>query len=273
MTTQATIDTIVYPETDGKPMPDGEYQASIYRRTVVPLEGRFNGVPGARVNGNTIMYYVEGDNRFSVSPDCYVVFGLSEAAIHSLSLEGRNTYLLWEVGKPPEFVLEIGSRSTSRADLGRKRDLYAQLGVSEYWRYDASGGRFYGEPLVGERLVDGEYRRLDMHVESEGRVRGYSDALNLDLWWIDGELRFWDPAAENWLLTYEEQQAVRLLAEERAEAERERADTAQARADTAQARADRAKARADAEQARAESAEARLAEMEAELRRLRGERH
>ena len=39
MTTQATIDTIVYPETDGKPMPDGEYQASIYRRTVVPLEG------------------------------------------------------------------------------------------------------------------------------------------------------------------------------------------------------------------------------------------
>ena len=139
MTTQATIATIVYPETDGMPLPDGEYQSPIFRRVLVPLEGYFRDVPGAHVNGNTILYYVEGSPHRSVSPDCYVVFGLSEAAIHSLSLEGNNTYLLWEVGKPPEFALEIASGSTARTDLGRKRELYAELGISEYWRYDASG--------------------------------------------------------------------------------------------------------------------------------------
>ena len=69
-------------------------------------------------------------------------------------MEGNNTYLLWEVGKAPDFVLEIGSKSTANADLVRKRELYAELGVGEYWRYDATGGEFYGEPLVGERLVD-----------------------------------------------------------------------------------------------------------------------
>ena len=243
MTTQATIGTIVYPETDGKPLPDGEYQSPIFRRVLIPLEGYFRDVPGAHVNGNTILYYVEGNPRRSVSPDCYVVFGLSEAAIHSLSLEGNNTYLLWEVGKPPDFALEIASGSTARTDLGRKRELYAELGISEYWRYDASGGDFYGEALVGERLVDGEYRRLETHVEDDGRVWGHSAALNLDLWWMDGELRYWDPATERMLPTYEEQQAFLAAAEERANAEQ---------------------SRVFAEQARADAAEVRLAEMEAE---------
>ena len=250
MTTHSKIATVVYPETDGMPLPDGEYQSPIFRRVLIPLEGYFRDVRGAHVNGNTILYYVEGDPRRSVSPDCYVVFALSEAAIHSLSLEGNNTYLLWEVGKPPEFVLEIASGSTARTDLGRKRELYAELGISEYWRYDASGGDFYGEPLVGEHLVDGEYRRLETHVEDDGRVWGHSAELNLDLWWIEGELRYWDPAQGRWLPTYEEQQVFLAAAEQRAEMEQ---------------------ARADAERIRADAAEARLAEMEVELRRLRDE--
>ena len=154
--------TIFYPESDGMPLPDGEYQSPIFRRVVSPLEVHFDDVEGAHVNGNTFLYYVEGDPRRNVSPDCYAVFGLSEAALASLSMEGNNTYLLWEVGKPPDYVLEIASPSTARRDLGAKRDLYARIGVGEYWRYDQTGGDFYREPLVGERLVDGEYRRLEM---------------------------------------------------------------------------------------------------------------
>ena len=74
------------------------------------------------MNGDTFIYYVEGDPRRSVSPDCYVVFGLSDDALLSLSLEGNNTYLLWEVGKAPDFILEIGSKSTARADLGQEAE-------------------------------------------------------------------------------------------------------------------------------------------------------
>ena len=249
MTTRSAP-AIVYPETDGMPLPDGEYQAPLYRRIVRDLEVHFGSVPGARVNGDTFIYYVEGDPRRSVSPDCYVVFGLTEAALHSLSLEENNTYLLWEVGKAPDFILEIGSSSTAGADLGSKRALYAELGVREYWRFDATGGEFYGEALVGERLVDGKYVRLLMREEEDGRVGGRSDVLNLELWWEDGKLRFLDPATGERLLSQEEEQDGRLAAE---------------------ARAETAETRAGAAESRAEVAEARLAELEEELRHLRGE--
>ena len=64
MTTKTTI---VYPETDGIPLPDGEFQAPIYANNLVTLKAYFRDVPGAWVNGNTFIYYVEGNPRISVS--------------------------------------------------------------------------------------------------------------------------------------------------------------------------------------------------------------
>ena len=240
MVTQAAT-AIVYPETDGMPLPDGESQAPAYRKVVGTIEVHLRDVPGARVNGNTMLYYIEGNPRVFVSPDCYAVLNLPPEAEESI--DRNNVYLLWEVGKAPDFVLEIGSKSTYDVDLGRKRDLYAELGVREYWLYDPTGGEFYGEPLMGGRLVDGEYRPIALQYESDARTWGHSDVLNLDLWWEDGELRFWDPVAERWLLNHEE--------------EKDRADDAENRA--------------DAEMSGRLAAEARIAELEAELRRLRGE--
>ena len=263
MTTEAstTLD-IIYPETDGMPLPDGEYQAPLYIRIVGILRTFFRNIKGARVNGDTFIYYVQGEPRRFFSPDCYVVLGLTGEAIESI--ERNNTYLLWEVGKPPDFILEIGSPSTGGEDTGRKRDLYAEIGVTEYWRYDGTGGDYYGEGLVGERLVDGEYQRFDMRPEDDGSVWSHSDALNLDLWWVEGELRFWDPVGEQWLLSHEEEHDGRLAAEARvdaAEAELEMERIVVARAD----------ARVEEERAGRLAAEARAAELEAELRRMRGE--
>ena len=212
MTTPATV-AVKYPDSDGMPLPDGEFQSPLYVNAVGTLRVHFRNVKGSRVNGDNFIYYVEGNPRRSVAPDCYVALNLSEESI--ASIERHNTYLIWEVGKVPDFFLEIASESAASNDTGPKRDLYADIGVSEYWRYDATGGDFYGEPLVGERLVDGEYRRLSIFAEADGRIWGHSDILNLDLWWIDGELRFWDPAAEQWLLTQEEEHDGRLTAEAR----------------------------------------------------------
>ena len=268
MTTQTAI---FYPETDSMPLPDGEFQAPLYIRIVGTLRVHFRNVPGARVNGDTFLYYIEGNPRRSVSPDCYVVFGLSEAAQHSLSLEGNNTYLLWEVGKPPDFILEIGSPSTASADLGRKRDLYAELGVGEYWRYDATGGDFYGEPLVGEVLVDDEYRPITLRHERDGGIWSHSDVLNLDLWYEDGDLRFWDPVAGRWLLTHEEEQTGRMEEQAGRIAADARAEQEWASRVAADARAEQERAGRIAAEDRAAAAESRLAELEAELRRLRGQ--
>ena len=51
-------------------------------------------------------------------PDCVVAFGVDPEAIIA-----RNGYVISEVGKPPEFVLEIASRTTARRDgqAGRLR--------------------------------------------------------------------------------------------------------------------------------------------------------
>ena len=233
MVTQAPT-AIFYPETDGMPLPDGETQAPQYIRVVGTVAVHFRNVPGARVNGNTFIYYEEGNRNRRISPDCYVLLGMSQEAEESF--ERNNTYLLWEVGKAPDFVLEIGSESTADVDLGSKRGLYAELGVGEYWRYDPTGGDFYGNPLVGEILVEGEYRPIPLKHESDGRVWGHSEALKLELWWEDGDLRFWDPVVGRWLLSQEEEREGRIAAEDRADI-----------------------------------AEARVAELEAEIRRLRGQ--
>ena len=142
--------------------------------------------------------------------------------------------------------------------------MYASLGVREYWRFDPTGGDHYGEPLVGEYPVDGEYRRFGTRREPDGVVRGHSPLLDLDLCWQEGRLRFYDPAGGHWLENYAETAT--------------RAESAEARAHSAEALAEAERAARQSEriarqsaEARAESAETRLAEMEAELRRFRGE--
>ena len=201
---------VFYPESDGMPLPDGEFQSPLFREIVGTLETYFNGRPNAHVNGNTFIYYEQGNPRRFVSPDCYVVFDISME-----SIERNNTYLIWEMGKPPDFVMEIGSPSTATTDLVGKRELYAELGIGEYWRFDSTGGDFYREPLVGERLVDGEYHRIELEHEAGGMVRGHSPVLGLDLCWDDGRLRYYDPAADRWLMNQMEEHAARESAEAR----------------------------------------------------------
>ena len=155
----------------------------------------------------------------------------------------RNGYVISEVGKPPDLVFEVGSKSTGRRDYTVKREIYVEYGVGEYWRFDESGGEYYDAALAGDRLVDGVYEPIEIVVEADGCHWGYSEAMGLEFWWDDGELRFRDPESGEFLRTYEETEDARQLAEARAEFERE---------------------------AR-ERVEARVAEVEAELRRLRGE--
>ena len=77
------------------------------------------------VGSNNFLYYERGNPRAVVSPDVYVVVG---AAAHL-----RDSYLLWNEPKGPDFVLEVTLASTRRANERRKRDVYASLGVSEYF--------------------------------------------------------------------------------------------------------------------------------------------
>ena len=146
-------------------------------------------------------------------PDLLIAFDVDPVA-----REARNGYLIPEQGKPPDFVLEVASARTGREDETVKRDAYKAMGVLEYWRFDHTGGEFHSAPLAGDRLVDGRYRPIEITRVSDEVYHGHSVALNLELRWEYGHLRWYDPVAQGYLQTYDEIYDERIAAEQRAAA-------------------------------------------------------
>ena len=179
-------------------------------------------------------------------------------------MEEQRGYAIDRQGKAPDFVLEVASPTTGRADYTDKRLDYERFGVSEYWRFDPSGGEYHDAALAGDLLVVGKYEPIAIETLQEGMLRGYSEALGLYVCWENGRLRFFDPRTEGYLRSHDEERAESMATQARAEEER-------AGRLAAQARAAAAEARAEEERASRVAAEAHLEELEAELRRLRAE--
>ena len=188
-----------------EPLPDAMYQDPILQELLHILSTRYAGSGRSRENllgSNTILCYDPADLNRRVMPDCYLARGVDVEAIRR-----RKMYLPWEVGKPPDLVLEVGSESTGNDDLEGKREIYAQVGVPEYWRLAITGGDFYGEPLVGEQLVEGRYRRFPLTTEPDGVLKAYSPVLDLYLCWQDEWFSFYDPASAGYIRNLGESEA------------------------------------------------------------------
>ena len=136
-------------------------------------------------------------------------------------MERADSYMVWRMGKAPDFVMEVASKSTWRRDLTIKRDLYARIGVPEHWLFDPTGGDFYGEPLMGETLVDGQYRRNETRIGDTGVVMWHSPVLGLWLYAEDGRLNFYDPVQMRRINTLIEEREARQAAEADRDAERQ----------------------------------------------------
>ena len=185
---------------------------SIVDSTLVP---HFADRPNVFVGGEGYLCFNTGDHPSTwLVPDCVVAFGVSPEAILL-----DDCYLIDDVGKPPDFVLEVASRSTGRRDYTVKRDGYARFGVGEYWRFDYTGGRFHDAPLAGDTLVNGRYEPIELADNRPGKMfgmlSGYSAALELYICWDNGRLSFYDPKTDEFLMDAEEMQSA--LAEAQAE--------------------------------------------------------
>ena len=210
--------TIIYPSSDGEPLSENDFQFTVIIETAAFLRHRYAARPDVYVGGNLLMYYRMNDNQTRVSPDVFAVFGVTDK-------RPRNSWIVWREGKPPDFVLEVASPGTWRRDGAAKRDIYAEMGVPEYWRFDPTGECF-SPPLAGERLGDdGEYHPIPLDTDPDGSLRSRSDVLGLDLCASpDGWLRLHDPAAGQWRRNYYEAAAARQAAEaarQAAEADRQ----------------------------------------------------
>ena len=231
-----------------EPLEDGMVQDELQSDIKEILKGRYAKDPTVFVSGplTFVIYDSETPGSF-VAPDCFIVFGV-DADVMRLE---RDIYRIDEWGVPPAFVLEVASPSTAARDLGVKREIYARMGAQEYWRVDRTGEN-YGEPLVGERLVDGEYVRLELHTEPDGEVWSRSELLGVDFYYrVEdgvGEFSLRDSATGEWLNTLGDEIAARQAAEAQAQA---------------------AEAQTQAAEAQTQAAEARNRELQAEIRRLR----
>jgi Uma2 family endonuclease len=200
--------TLVYPSSDGKPMAETDKHRKLMVDFIQMLEHHFREVNNVYVSGNLLIYYEEGNPRRSIAPDVFVVFGVGK--------KPRRTYLTWEEGSTPDFVLEVASPSTYQHDFGPKKKLYASvLAVKEYYIYDPY--QDITPSFIGYQLVDEKYQEIAF---AEGRLP--SSVLGLELGEHEGDLRLYDPATQQWLQPPEKraEQAEAELAEALAEFER-----------------------------------------------------
>ena len=272
-------DGVVYPSGDGEPMAENDYQFEAITYLVWTLKTLFRDDPTVYAAGDMFIYYRRGDIGARLAPDVFVFAGAK-------GNHRRQSWRTWVEGGVPQFVLEVASPSTWELDAADKRDAYRNMGVLEYWRLDPESGEYFPEILIGERLVNGEYVRLEVRRDADGTLRGYSDFLKLDLCVRpDGRIRLYDPAAGEWLSSHDEavderdetaserDEAVRErdeTASERDEAVRERDETARERDETARERDEIARARDEAVRER-DIANAEIERLRAALRAERGE--
>ena len=168
-----TLPDVFYEEKE--PVEDGMLQFLPISRIAHLLLERYEDRPDVFISGGVFVSYDINNGNRRVGPDLLIAFDVNSAGIR----EGLPNYWIWEVGKAPDFVLEVASPSTAQHDLGWKRELYQRLGIQEYWRFDPTGGDLYGRALVGERLVNGEYEEYPVEPGPDGSERSYSELLGV----------------------------------------------------------------------------------------------
>ena len=159
---------IYYPSGDGQPVAETFDHLYVILITIEVLR-QYLQHEQACILGNQFLYYEEGSPMKRCAPDVMVIFGVKPGS--------RDNYKIWEEGEVPRVVFEMTSPGTKKEDEGFKKNLYAEIGVSEYWQFDPKG-QWIKEKLRGFRLVQGEY----VPIETD-----QSDGLGLRLV-VDGTL-------------------------------------------------------------------------------------
>ena len=258
-----TLPDIFYEEPG--PIEEGMRQEFTIDHIKWSLRERYQSHDDVFVSNAVFLSYDVNNGNARVRPDLFIAFGVDAATIRV----HLPNFWVWETGKIPDFVMEVASPSTARNDLGPKRDLYARLGVTEYWRFDPTGRDLYRQPLTGERLVDGNYVAFHISVSQDGSQRAYSPLLNLDFYWDDAGFDVLDPATGKTIHPLAMAEEAVQTAEEAAHAAEEVARVAEEAAQTAEEAAQAAKEAAQAVQETLQATEETLQTVELERNEAR----
>ena len=150
MASVINVTHVHYPESDGKPMGETDEHRDAMVRHIELLRHYYRGQQ-VYVSGDLLVYYEQGNPRKFVVPDAFVAKGLTQRR--------RRIYKIWVEGKAPDVVIETTSRKTRRKDTTDKPQLYARLGIKEYFLFDPDQ-EYLDPPLQGHRLVGSEYVQI-----------------------------------------------------------------------------------------------------------------
>jgi len=213
MTSRLPVSEVYYPESDGKPMGETDEHREAMIRHIQILQEYYRG-QRVYVSGDLLLYYEQGNPRKFVVPDAFVV--------KEMTPKLRRTYKMWVEGKAPNVVIETTSRKTRRKDTVDKPQLYAQLGIREYFLFDPIQ-EYLDPPLQGYRLSGSIFVAIEP--DQGGCLESRELGLRLEM--DEGHLRFSRLDTGERLLAPTERAAAEA---QRAAAESQRADReAQAR--------------------------------------------
>ena len=265
-------DELRLPSCEDEPVSQNGHQVIAMVDCFDSLRRHWRGRRDASVAADQFVYWDPAyDSRKNpenppAAPDVYVALGVANRV--------RSSYVVWEEGKPPDFVLEIVSPSSRRRDEKDKPVVYAKIGVPEFFLFDPEGK--WAPALRGFELRAGSYVPLPCEALEDGVVGIRSEKLGL---WLcvkppvpdmpGGTLCWYDPAVGEFLPTGDELADGKQQAEARAAVSDARAEAAFAEAEAAAAKARASEARAAASEARAEASDAKVAELEALIEKMR----
>lgn len=212
--------TIHYPETDGEPVAESDFQLNPLIYAVSALRIHFQDRSDVYVSGNMLVYYKEGKPTLAVAPDVFVVFGVPK--------RDRRIFKIWAEKQPPGCVIEITSRKTRKKDETEKPTIYRDMGVQEYVQYDPTGD-YLNPPLKGTRFTRDGDEDIPLVFLPDGTRCLPSRTLGLELRLEDKKLRIFDPEQNCYLLSHEEAEFARRQAEAIAHSEAEARQRAEAR--------------------------------------------
>ena len=138
-------DPVVYPDSDGLPMADNEWQ----ERAILILKTGFRHLladrPDVHVAGDLFWYPVEGHPEIRTAPDVYVIEGLGKQRLHS--------YRPWVHGGHVTLAIEVLSHHNTTLEMLDKLGFYGHHGVEELVVFDPETAALRAWTREGDHLV------------------------------------------------------------------------------------------------------------------------
>ncbi|HQU82123.1 MAG TPA: Uma2 family endonuclease [Pyrinomonadaceae bacterium] len=202
---------IIYPEQREDDMGETSIHAKLINRFLSILFYFFEQREDVFLSGNMNLYYEEKNPNKWFAPDLLIAFGVPNRE--------RSSYQLWAEKVFPQVIIEVASERTWKTDVSEKLEIYSALGAEEYYILDPTFAYLPAPMLAFHRQNE---RLLSVSV-NDGKV--FSPRLELEIVRAENSFRLFNPITNQFLLTLEESEAQRRLAEteiERLKAEIER---------------------------------------------------